>query len=451
MSPYLFGLIIFHFFLTIKKSLSIIIPIKTYIQQYNNSEMVSYWISRKLYSNIEIGSEKQNVLLYLSLQENSFYLDKLEEKNKIEDISSQYNYNKSTTCELLTPFDKYYGNSKKKGAFISDDFYFLDNINEPKKQYKNISFFLSSKDDIDLYFTIGLGLQKKLNDKGFIEILKDKNYIKNYYWFLNYRNNGEIILIIGQKQHEYYPQNFSENQIKVMNSYCSSSFLKWGILFNKIFINNQSFNDLLDSEIDFNYGAIIIPSDYWDYISKIYFNDYIKLNSCSMDMNSDKMRYFYCNQNNFDRKDIIKAPIIKFYSVQFNYTFEIKGEDLFELKNDKYFFLLFSQTFTFSWILGKPFLKKYSFLYNTEARTISFYNPKIPYQSPDIDNNLKNKINQNYIYLIVLLGLIFIFIVILIVFLFNKSHKQRKKRLNEREDEFIYKPHDNNESNNIIN
>ena len=115
MSPYLFGLIIFHFFLTIKKSLSIIIPIKTYIQQYNNSEMVSYWISRKLYSNIEIGSEKQNVLLYLSLQENSFYLDKLEEKNKIEDISSQYNYNKSTTCELLTPFDKYYGNSKKKG------------------------------------------------------------------------------------------------------------------------------------------------------------------------------------------------------------------------------------------------------------------------------------------------------------------------------------------------
>ena len=450
MSPNLFLIVIFQLFLTIKKSISIIIPIKTYFPPYNNSEMVSYWLSRKFYSKIEIGSPVQNVLLYLSLQENSFYLDKLEKNDKIDEINSHYNYNQSTTCELLTPFDKYYGKFRKKGAFISEVFYFLDKIDEPKKQYKNISFFLSSKDDKDLYFTIGLGLQKKLSEKGFIEILKDKNYIKSYDWFLNYKNNNEILLIIGQKQHEYYPQYFSENQILSMNSYCSSTFLKWGILFNKIFINEKSFSDLLDSEINFNYGAIIIPSDYWDYILKIYFNEYIKLNLCSVEMNSDKMRYFYCSQNNFGRNDINKAPILKFYSVQFKYTFEIKGEDLFELKNDKYIFLLFSQTFTFSWILGKPFFKKYPFLYNTEARTISFYNPNIPYQNTEIDKNIEKKINQNYILVILLLVLIFIFIVFLFIFLFSKSHKQRKIRSNEIEEEFIYKPHYIIGTNNII-
>ena len=438
---------IFHLLLIIKDSFSIIISIKANYPIFNSSNIIPYYTSVQFFSILELGSPIQKVLLLLSLRENSFYLDKIEKNNRISGIISQYDYIQSNTCEQLTKFDQSYGNYKK-GSFIRDIFYFIDNLKEPKKSiYKNITFFLSTKNDINLSFTAGIGLQKKPKDKGFLDALKDANCIETYDWILNYTNNKnnegneEVFLIVGKKPHEYYPQYYSENQLMQMNSYCSLTFLKWGILFNKIYINEQSFNDLLDSEINFNYNSIIIPNDYWDYISKNYFNEYINLNICSIIINEDKMRYFTCDKAKFNRKDISKAPIIYFYSVQFKYNFEIRGEDLFELKNDKYYFLLFSQTFTYSWILGKPFFKKFPFLYNIESRTISFYNPNIPYQS--LNDKNKYKMNYNYILAIVILCFIIIIIMAHYLIILGKSHRQRKIRSNELEDEFVYKPSQN--------
>ena len=434
-------------FLLLENCISIILPIKTNIPIFNKSNIIPYYTSNQLYSILEVGSPIQKVILLLTLKENSFYLskiDKIDKNDKIIGITSQYNYTESSTSIQLTEFDQKYGN-ENHGCFISDNFYFLENLKEPKKLYKNITFYLPSKDDINLYFIAGIGLQKSIKDKGFLDALKDLDYIKAYDWFLNYTNkdyNEEIKLIIGTTPHEYYPDYFSENQILSMNSYCSVTYLKWGILFNKIYVNEKSFNDFLDSEINFNYNSIIIPNDYWDYISNIYFNEYINLNICSIMQNSDKMRYFTCDKNKFNKNDISKAPIIYFYSVQFKYTFEIKGENLFELKNDKYYFLLFSQTYTYSWILGKPFFKKYPFLYNIESKTISFYNPNIPYISSNHKNKYKYK--KNYIGITIILSFIFIIIMIYTLFLLSKHHRQRKIRSNELEDEFVYKPHENN-------
>lgn len=443
----LFLISIFQVLLIDKKCISIIISIKTYFPLFNSSNIVPYYTTRKLYSNIELGSPKQKAILLLSLKENSFYLD----KNIITNLYSQYDYNKSSTSQLFSEFDQRYA-SFSRGAFISDDFYFLEKVNEPSKIFKNITFFLTQKDDVNICFTIGIGLQKNNRDKGFVNILKEANYINSYDWFLNYTNDNESTLIIGQNQHEYYPEYFSENQLLIMNSYCSASYLKWGIFFNKIYVNDHSFNDLLDSEININYGAIIIPYDYWDYITQVYFNQYINLNICSIVINSDKMRYFMCDKAKFDKTDINKAPIIHFFSVQFNYTFEIKGEDLFELINDKYYFLLFSETSTYSWILGMPFIKKYPFLFNIEARTISFYNPNIPYKDPIYKN--ENKSNQINIWIIIIiLGAIFIIILIFTIFLIIKDVNKRKVRINELEDGFVYKATDtdNENKNQIIN
>ena len=397
--------------LIIENCLSTIIQIKANNPIFNSSNIIPYFTSVQFYSILEIGSPIQKVLLLLSLKENSFYLDKIGKNNSISGINSQYNYTESNTCVKLTEFNQTYGNYRH-GAFIRDDFYFIENLKKQKKLYKNITFFLSTEKDINLCFTAGIGLQKNPKDKGFLNVLKDSDLIQTYDWILNYTNNKdnegneEIILIIGKKPHEYYPEYYSENQILLMNSYCTSTYYKWGILFNKIYVNEQPFNDFLDSEINFNYNSIIIPNDFWDYISKIYFNEYINLNICSIRMNEDKMRYFTCDKNKFNKKDLSKAPIIYFYSVQFKYNFEIRGEDLFEFKNDKYYFLLFSQTFTFTWILGKPFYRKYPFLYNIETRTISFYNPNIPYQNSN--NNINYKMNNNYIWLIAFLCFIFI-------------------------------------------
>ena len=78
----------------ISKSFPIIIPFKTYIPPYNDTNITLYWTARQMYSNIELGTPTQNVLLFLSFKENSFYLEKINQSNKIKEINSEYNYKK---------------------------------------------------------------------------------------------------------------------------------------------------------------------------------------------------------------------------------------------------------------------------------------------------------------------------------------------------------------------
>ena len=89
-----------------------------------------------------------------------------------------------------------------------------------------------------------------------------------------------------------------------------------------------------------------------------------KLNSYSM---------IVCEDNtNFD---IISFPSLFFEHSDLNHIFTLNYKDLFEKKNNKYYFLIIYSPFSGGyWKFGKPFLQKYQITLNLDAKSISFYN-----------------------------------------------------------------------------
>ena len=87
----------------------------------------------------------------------------------------------------------------------------------------------------------------------------------------------------------------------------------------------------------------------------------------------------------------------------------------------------FSDYGDFIWKLGKPFLKKYIFIFEQNKRIIGFYNK---------ENLYDNKQYFSYF----LIFLCFFIIIILSLILFKLSFKKRKKRSNEIEDMYEYIP-----------
>ena len=107
-----------------------------------------------------------------------------------------------------------------------------------------------------------------------------------------------------------------------------------------------------------------------------------------------------------------------------NYTFILDYNDLFQIFNNKYVFLIFfNNVFSEKWKLGEIFLKKYNVFLNIDAKLFGFY-------------ILKNKKSEKN-YLIVLIILLVIIIVILSILLYKlcKKYNKRKKRPNELEDD----------------
>ena len=144
-----------------------------------------------------------------------------------------------------------------------------------------------------------------------------------------------------------------------------------------------------------------------------------------------------------------KFPTLYFYHREFNYTFELNYEDLFEEINNDIYFLVVKNIGNFNkdiWKLGKTFLNKYKFSFNQDSKMISFYPYRNNYNykiDEDERNNKKNKkFNINYIWIAVCIACLFfgIYIGTKIVI------KNRKKRANELEDEYDYK--DEKEDNN---
>ena len=125
-------------------------------------------------------------------------------------------------------------------------------------------------------------------------------------------------------------------------------------------------------------------------------------------------------------------------------------EELFLRDKDKiYFLIIFELRSTNTWKLGKPFLDKYLFSYNYEARTISFYNENLLLNEGNNSDN--DNINYNYL---IIIGIIIILSLIALVlgFLYGKNIYNWRKRnkayeLDSEIDNSLIKDDDNKKSN----
>ena len=198
----------------------------------------------------------------------------------------------------------------------------------------------------------------------------------------------------------------------------------WGINFKRISLNHTSISSFsMQSVIKIENNFIKAPYNFLSVLNRefLYLSE-IK-QKCSL-YTSFNYQFVLCNKD----FDVNKFPKMEFYSDELNYTFVFEGKDLFifDEKNNNYLFLVIFDIYNkkqTGWELGLPFLLKYKIFFDFNDESLGIVETIKSINS----NSLKGI--ANVIIISFLIGIIFSYL-----FLLPKKI-QRKKRLNELEDE----------------
>ena len=296
---------------------------------------------------------------------------------------------------------------------------------------------------------IGLRLSSSyscLPNSNFVSLLNDNNIIKESNWALKFYKekkteyDGEFI--IGSVPNEYS----SQEQLFISNVLNYKYLQDWELQFKSIYFFKAEEPNQISNNIDINNNENIIQVDtniniefnvdlkiilgtkkYYEIINENFFKK--NTDKCTYEIYEQKYKLIICSNN----LNINNFPSLYFYNHIYNYTFKMNNTDLFLNKNNKkYFLIAFDESKSDIWTLGTLFLKQYSFVFNTNDKTIGFYNKEISRDK----NWIKLVKNIIYIFLILIAGIGGFFI--------GKKiyYRVRIKRINEINDGFIYKSND---------
>ena len=202
----------------------------------------------------------------------------------------------------------------------------------------------------------------------------------------------------------------------------------WGITFKQINFNHTSVTSFYSTSmirIEFNF--IVAPYNFLPILQREFlFLADIK-NKCRL-LTSPKYQFVLCDKD----FDIDIFPKLEFYSADLDHTFILDGKDLFvyDEDNNHYLFLVIFDRFnpveTF-WELGLPFLRKERLFFDSkeEELGICVKGSKVTY--------------ENSTYVLINAGIITFLCALVIGLLCQMPNKkERKKRLNELEDDLEY-------------
>ena len=458
----------------------IVLPFRT---SHNNFvEDINIWdkfFTKELYTEVLIGDPPQCLNINIDIERYIFYIS-----NSIcyENSPSYYNYSKSKSFHISNfGFEEDMFDETSEGAFATEFFSFYNTTNfKTNVTFDEFDFFYASyllmRSHISdkVCGTVGLGLKKRIEDSNvetFLYALKKKNLINNYSWTYIYFdkdaksnkilnlpevnnkyiiNNYDGIIILGNYPHEYNPNDYDEKHFVSILASKRDKDLKWDITFNRIYCDDDNQYNITEkvpqASLSLDYDYIVAPIDFIEQIILPFFNPYIIKLICNIhEIKKGAYEYevIFCDKELFKNDDLRKFPTIYFYHNEFNYTFELSYEDLFEEMNDNIFFLILKNKRNFHrnlWKMGKIFLKKYHFSFNQDSKMISFYNNMKAYNQHGTNkNNIMDKsqknFNTNYIWIIIC-------VVCLIcgIYIGNRIIvRNRKLRANELEDQYDYK------------
>ena len=440
-----------------------------------------------LYKVMEIGEPRQKIIFFISPNEYNFYMI-LNNENEIKEDSYYYDIKKSNSSNIY--FGENEVGSIANTFFIKEKLYFNneDIINNKKEEIgiKDIDFVLFSKrpkvykelnlsSNINSYMVFGLRLCESIDRIEYalnlIRQLKIHNITDNYKWFINYNINkneiktnfnfdNNIQMIIGADPHIVYPNNYDENNLRLVNAKSNKGYIFWGLKFDKIYtyqndgmnfelnndinINTTNIEDFLTGEIKHDLFFLYSPKEYFEFINKNFFNKLIFEKACFI--NGEKYKVIFC-KNNPENKKYIKNNFktIYFKHHEYNYIFELGYEDLFLEYNNIILFLVIYRKNYNNWGLGIPFLRKYLLTYDYDFKVIGFYNDKNK-------NIIKVKINKFFFFKAIIIILLLLICGIFGFFLSKKIFGlNRRKRINEMEDDnYRYQEKDKYEINKKI-
>lgn len=440
------------------------IPVKYYpikiFNETNPSNTIHNIINQRLYATLELGTPKQSIQIPIEFETSDFYItnnDELKNDNKHNFLKIKKFDEKSSNSITYKEVDDniFYGVNFLLAETAKDFFYFGN-------QKIEIEFYLASHLDEKLPGELGLQLtpSSDLNtafdsiEKSFLKKMKNSKIINNYVWSILYKNtdnNQECdgYLYIGDYLHEIDQKEIINNkkyeydELTSKNADIHQNAVKNDIYMDKLFIykNNNPLDIIKKVEIkeqslhvklEHNYGGIKGSEIIRPYLEE---NIFTKENGCTKDIYKqyNTFQFYYCKNNpNMIQKIKNNFPIIQFNSLDFNYNFTIKADDLFiEMGEYVYCLMVFDDYNKYEWKLGRPFLKKYTFMTDQDGKKIYFYSviDEVTYRGFTIN------------------ALIIVIIILIIIFLIvgfllgRKIYRSRvKKYANILEDDFDYTP-----------
>ena len=393
---------------------AIIINFKTENPNINNNNDTETFISllkNDIYTILNVGTPIQKIKSYIKLGLYEFYLVGKNETN-------YYNKYLSNTIEITNAQLLFFSSPFTFGIRIKDNFLF-NNENSNNIISKIETTVAENTSDINIHSYIGFNYGYFGDDyhKNLITELNKNNIINSYFFSIEYINNNEGKITIGNFSNQNYifkDENFRFTKIDI-----SISSMTWNLYFNKIYIGNLKYNGTLITNILIEERFIFAPMIYREMFLETVFNRKENKNKC-IEITYKGDFYYKCDEDTY----INNLPSLSFTSFDLNKTFILNYEDLFEKINGKIYFLVyFNKLIGFwRWKLGKPFFKKYKLFFDQDKRILGIY-------------NVNNNFDLKKIYMIIL----FLIIIILLIFiLFKLKQLKRKKRINELEDNYDY-------------
>ncbi len=392
-------------------------------KKYNPSLTSQYFIYNDLYINFSIGNPKQEIKGILDNNLRGIYIPNII-------VNGKYNENKSNTYI----YDYISDSTKIQRKLIYNGYTFLTkssketlffNQGKGKEEipYNNFSFILlTSNTTNEKLETAIIGLLASSNKDTFNTFfqLKEKNIISFIY---NNENSGEIIL--GDYPHEYY-NNLDTSSLKLFKA---KSFLgEWIMEFSNIKYGNKNDSNK-NAVFKNNIKGIISNRYYHEYVNNTFFGDLFIQKKCFFETIKNKnkklseLTIYYCDKD----INIKQFESLEFISKEMNFSFVFDYNDLFQVYNNKYVFLVFfDNSFSEKWKLGEIFIKKYNVFLDMDSKLFGFYT--------------RNNIKSYSFYFIFIISFLLFIIFVLIICLFTQiiKIKKRKIRANELEDNFEY-------------
>ena len=460
-------LFIINLYLFISINSHLILPLKYYpIYKYNYtnpSEIMKTIVSSKLYAIIEVGTPKKQIEIPLDFETNEFFISndpkyEFEQNNLFSDLKF---YSDKESSSLITDGDMGYTGDKFDLAELATESFFFDN-----KKYELQFYFPYTLKNVESG-GIGLLLQPRYhgntdNEKTLFKQLKAKDFIKNYYWsiFFNTKNiekESEGFILLGSLPHEletdlgYYKKKYFQKEYKNVNAEMSGTDVLNRFKIDQITVyQGTDKKKILDNfpvdninmrliELDYHSNGVQAPYELFGIYKAIFLNN--SNGECFMgEFNYvQKKVFFYCN----NKKNIIKKiksilPGFTFLSRDLVYNFTLDADDLFIEKEGYVFCLLYFHSDQYlykTWIMGKPFLRKYQFTFNPDLKQYYFYTQ----EEQDSSDSSGGKVKVNVLIIIIIGTIIIVAVACFLLFKFYLYDLfQRKKRANELDDDFEY-------------
>ena len=413
----------------------------------NLQQYFDYWEDLLFYGEISIGFPPKKIVSKISFED---FGSSVLNKGCLYNINEEYiPENSNTFKKSPNKFDINTVNNtffyKKGHAFYANETFYFEN-DKNKIKVDNLRFIYSPDGrNKNNYICANFGLQSYPQNLyetsiNLVYQLKKLKIISKYDYSIKFEFNNKNnkfpvkgILIIGIEPHNYYKNNYKENQIIGSGSKMDDIKNYFNFEFTKIYFKSpNNFNEnIIISEFTIAYlipskGLIHAPNIFEDEIEKNFFATLINEKKCFKEYkNNSKFRTFVCLNNNDVKKEMkLKFPILKFYQKNYLYTFELDFDDLFKEKGDKIYFLIwFSYVTVDYWEIGYPFLKKYYFNYNYDDKLVYFCNNDL----------IENEIKTNDFFYKTIISIILLTVAIGLGFIIAKKIFRNKKQINSKD------------------